>query len=348
MRRRAGRPGREAVAAPALIGGRGAAAGIAAAFLAFAGFAVAAPLAAYTVSLAAFGGPHVLSELRYVDRRFGRRLGGALFVRLGVLLALVVTARALLVAKVVPASIEAPMELGLVAALALSVAWGTASQASAAVAVALIIGAATWLAPYDTLVVFALLHNLTPLGFLWQLTPRGRRAAVMAVAVLGLIALPLLVATGLPRALLGGAFDGPDPLGAGPLGAHLFAYVPPFLAGAHDQDLFTAAVVAQGGHYLAVIVALPAMLRRIEPDARGLAPWPSGWPFAALLAGAGAAGLAGFSIDFARARGLYGIAASLHAWIEIPLLILALTGQSASASPTAQETALAPSETSIA
>ena len=35
---------------------------------------VIAPLAVYSLTLAAFGLPHVLSELRYVDRRFGRSL----------------------------------------------------------------------------------------------------------------------------------------------------------------------------------------------------------------------------------------------------------------------------------
>ena len=43
---------------------------IVAAFL----LAAAAPLATYTLALAIFGLPHVLSELRYVDHRFAARI----------------------------------------------------------------------------------------------------------------------------------------------------------------------------------------------------------------------------------------------------------------------------------
>jgi len=125
--------------------------------------------------------------------------------------------------------------------------------------------------------------------------------------------------------------------------------LPPFLAGSgHAADFFTAAVVAQGGHYLAVIVVLPLMLARLSPGARGLVPWPPAWAFALLVAASGLAGLLTFPQDFAAARGVYGIFASVHAWLEIPILILALTGQRASARPTPSEAALAASETSIA
>jgi hypothetical protein len=49
--------------------------GMAAAVVLVTGTAVAAPLLAYSVTLASFGAAHVLSELRYVDLRFGRVLG---------------------------------------------------------------------------------------------------------------------------------------------------------------------------------------------------------------------------------------------------------------------------------
>ena len=56
--------------------------------------AVSFPLLVYSVTLAAFGLPHVLSELRYVDRRFGRRLAPPRIAAMVALLAAVVTARA--------------------------------------------------------------------------------------------------------------------------------------------------------------------------------------------------------------------------------------------------------------
>jgi hypothetical protein len=319
--------------------------------LGFAAFAVAAPLAVYTVTLALFGLPHVLSELRYVDRRFGRRVGWPLLGLLAGLLAVIAAARAALVFHVMSAPVEVPLELGLVALLALSVARGSITQRAMALAVALAIGTAAALAPFDTAVTLAVLHNLTPLGLLWQLAPPERRWRVMTPAVLGMLALPLLVATGLPRMVLGPGLGGLDPLGAGPLGEHLFAYVPRALsASGHVVDLFTASVVAQGGHYLSVILVLPWLLGRFEPGARGVVPWPRGRWFLVLLLLASAAGLVAFGPDFAQGRAVYGIFASMHAWLEIPVLVLALTGlgQRSSSTPTRQDAVLAASETSMA
>ncbi len=142
-----------------------------------------------------------------------------------------------------------------------------------------------------------------------------------------------------------------DPLGAGPLAANLSVYVPPVLeTSRHAADLFTAAVVAQGGHYVAVIAVLPIMLARFDPGARGLLPWPSGRGFAVLcLLIVAAVSRAAFLGGFAQARAVCGLAASFHAWIEIPILILALTAvQRPSSSPKSSEPALAMSETSMA
>jgi hypothetical protein len=295
----------------------------------FAALCIAAPLAVYTVSLAAFGLPHVLSELRYVDRRFGLHVGRALLWRMFPLLLAIVAARAALVFYLVPAIIEVPTELALVALLALSLIDGTPGQRIAAVLIAFAIGGATALAPFNTAVVLAVLHNLTPLGFLWQITKGESRTRVMSLAALGFVGLPLLVATGLPRLVLT-SLSGTtefDPLGAGPLHDHVYVYVPAALAvTSHAIDLFTASVVAQGAHYFCVIVVLPMMLGRVDRGAHGLFSWPSGAWFAVLCAGAATVGGLGFLNSFAESRALYGIFASVHAWLEIPVLIFALFG----------------------
>jgi hypothetical protein len=140
---------------------------------------VVAPLAVYSISLAAFGLPHVLSELRYVDRRFGRRLGAPTVIVMTALLASIVAARAGVIAHLLAPGFETPLELGLVAALALAAARGGAVTRAAAVGVALLIGALAIVDPFETMVGFSVLHNLTPLGFLWQLAPRSRRPAAM-------------------------------------------------------------------------------------------------------------------------------------------------------------------------
>src|SRR5215475_8907360 len=84
--------------------------------------AVAAPLLVYSLSLATFGLAHVLSELRYVDRRFGRSLGMSQVVAMGALLAGIVAARASGVFGLLDSTTAITAELGLVVALALSAA----------------------------------------------------------------------------------------------------------------------------------------------------------------------------------------------------------------------------------
>ena len=186
------------------------------------------------------------------------------------------------------------------------------------------------IAPFTTSVAVAILHNFTPLGFLWQIAPRAARPRVMAAAGFGLLLLPLLAAMGgahLALNALGFSPSAFDPLGAGPLAEHLGVYVPrAFVDGPRAVDFFTASVIAQGAHYLAVIVILPFLLGRLDPGAAGLVAWPRGVLFALLCAAAAGLALSPFFADFARARAYYGLFAAIHAWIEVPVLILALTG----------------------
>jgi hypothetical protein len=316
---------------------------------------IAFPLLIYSVTLASFGLAHVASELRYVDRRFGARIAPK---RIGVMLALLIgaaAARACGVFGVVDQTSAVAAELSLVVVLALTAANGPAGRRALALVVAMSLGVATLLAPYDTTVVLSVLHNLTPLAFLWELTPRPSRLPVMAVALTVFIALPLVVATGLPRELLA-ALDLPtpplDPLGAGPLANHLYIYAPaPLLGSFSGIDLFSASVIAQCAHYMAVIVILPALLQRHDPFAEGVVRWPRGVVFAAIVTLASAVALTRFAGDFVAARALYGIAASFHAWIEIPLIVIALTASYArntSTTPTALDAALVASDNNSA
>ncbi|MGE3689926.1 MAG: hypothetical protein AB7F98_00950 [Novosphingobium sp.] len=328
---------------------------LAAALALFAVIAIAEPLAAYAVALALFGLPHVLSELRYADRRFGRRVGLSLVRTVLGMLCAIVAMRAATGFGLIDPAIGAPAELGGVALLALLCVRGGLMQKCIALAVGLSIGSGVLLAPFDTMIVLSVLHNLTPLGFFWEIAPQSRRGWIMGLASAGLLGLPLLVATGLPGAALattGWAGRAADPLAAGSLYDQLHVYVPSWLAQSPQAlDLFAGAVVAQGGHYLAVIIVLPLLLRRYDPQARGLLAWPRDCRFAVLVAALGVASLAGFlAMGFAEARLLYGLAAAFHAWIEVPLLILALTGgvQPWISSPASNEAALASSEASMA
>ncbi len=313
-----------------------------------------APLATYTVTLAVFGLPHVLSELRYVDRRFGRRLDRRFLLPILLLLPMIVAVRASWVLHLIPTGPGLCGELFGVALLALLCARGSGARKSVAVAVAVVLGGATAVDSFATAVALSILHNMTPLGFLWQIAPRAQRSRIMFQSAGIFLGLPLLTATGWPRMAmerLAGPIAAADPLHAGPLADNLFVYVPAsLLTTSHAVDLFSASVVAQIAHYGAVIIILPLLSRRLDARARGLFPWPNGAVFAILIAAGGALVLAGFFTGFAEARALYGIVAAFHAWLEIPVLILALTaaGQGSSHKPNSADAELAASDTSSA
>lgn len=301
----------------------------------------AAPLLVYTVSLAAFGLPHVLAELRYVDARFsariGRRLGGGLLAMLAALVVL----RTLGLAGVLPAGARGSGELLVLAGLAALAlpalaAAGPGRAVLGAALLALALAGATE-APAATLAVIALLHNLTPLGFLAERL-RGaerRRAFVLGTALFGVI--PVLLLLGLPDRLLealgvaAGAAGASFP-GAGPLDAHLGAFVP---AAWHSEPfavrLFAAAAFLQVLHYAVVLHVLPRLQRDAAGPGTMLVAWPAGRRFGLAVAAFGGLMLAGFAWSFADARAVYGVFAAVHAWIEIPILLLAAAGGKAGA-----------------
>ena len=307
----------------------------------------AAPLAVYTVLLAGFGLAHVLSEFAYVDRRFGRRLGPGQIAACALLLLIAAGWRAAGVFHLIPAGQALVAELATVVLLILAVAAPAGPRsAGLALAAALPLGLATALAPFETAVVLSIGHNFTPLGLLFDALPRRRRVMGMTLALGGFIALPLLVASGLPRALLGLGLENFDPLATGGIARHIHVYVPRgWQDGPSAMDLFAASVVAQAAHYVAVIGVLPRLL----PGAsRGLLPWPRPALFAAAVIAGSAVGVVGFLDDFAGARGLYGIVASVHAWIELPLLVLIAGGFQRSSRPAPTETRLAAKDSASA
>lgn len=287
---------------------------------------VALPLATYTTLLALFGVPHVGSELRYLDYRFGDRLGRRVVYRLVALLGLAMGARAAGLFGLLPWPIAATFEILLAAIAILSlVATGRGVRWSAMLA-SLLLVACAMLAPLATLLFLAVSHNLTPLGFLAERLRGQQRRRALLLGTLGFVVLPLLIATGLPFHWLGElGFVGPDvaafPL-AGSLEANLGAYVPSWALG-EDWALhaFSASVFAQGIHYVAVIAVLP---RLIPGDARPIVRWPRASVFWLIVATAGLAVFTGFAVDYAMMRKLYVVLALLHAWLEIPLLLFAL------------------------
>jgi hypothetical protein len=287
---------------------------------------VALPLAIYTTVLALFGVPHIGSELRYLDYRFGIRLGRSLVYRLVGLLGLAMAARAAGVFGLLSWPVAAAVEITLAAVAILAMANAAREVRWSAMLAALLLVICAILAPLATLLFLAVSHNLTPLGFLAERLQGAERRRALLLGGLGFIGLPLLIATGLPFHWLGAlGLDGPEVAAfpaAGSLEANFGAYLPGWAFGENwALHAFSACVFAQCIHYIAVIIILP---RLIPADARPIAAWPSGPWFWLVLAAIGFAAFTGFAVDYAVVRQVYGVLALFHAWLEIPLLLFML------------------------
>jgi hypothetical protein len=274
----------------------------------------------------------VLSELRYVDHRFAPRVGRRVMIVFAACLAAIVLARVALAAGAVPAWAAITVELVLDAAMAAAVlplVGPHPLRRSAVGAAVFLLLAMAWRLPFEMLAILAVAHNVTPVAFLAEALPAGAaRRRMLRLAGLVFVALPALIASGLPQAWLHGAgLFAPDlaAFDVGPLVLHLGAYLPAALQDAPwAVAAFSAAVFAQLMHYAAVIGWMP---RLIAPASGGAAlPWPRARVFWAAVAGAGAAMLALFAVDWTTARLAYSLAAAVHASVEIPLIALALAG----------------------
>lgn len=293
--------------------------------LAIAGLGVAtalaaamAPLWVYALSLACFGLPHVLTELRYVDERFAGRLTARVRSGLVLLLLAIVAVRVAGLGGVGSTELRVGLELGLGAAL---VAWPLQQCRAGALwpglllASLLALGVAT--APATTMVLFALLHNLTPIGFLAERLRGPQRAFALLGAVVAFVLVPAAMLLLPPPSVFTG------PLGTGELDLHLAVFVPASLHGSeHGDRLFAIAAWWQCAHYALVLHVLP---RVGAGDAvrRDVLRWPTSQHFARWVVVAGGAMAVAFVAGFGTSRAVYGVFAAVHAWIELPVLALA-------------------------
>ncbi len=271
--------------------------------------ATAAPLATYSLSLAVFGVPHVLAELRYVDLRFhGRIARPQLSWILGILFVLAI-ARAAVYAQHSWHTYEALVELLILALL-------------------------------------ALLHNLTPIGFLAErLQGRARFHALFACALAFLFVPTYIVLMPSSHGSFGDVLPRLDVAEwTGPLANHLAIFVPRNMIDLKwAPRLFSAAAYLQVLHYIVVLAVLPRLVRdppslvddagavcrsnlavTPHPPSLTIVSWPSTQVFRRYLIGAGTLSALIFAISFHDARLLYAIPASVHAFVEFPILLLAI------------------------
>jgi len=292
---------------------------------------VVAPIAAFVLMISAFGLPHVLYELRYCDERFSARAPAPALWIIGILLAIIALARIANGAHILSADVFLPIELSLGATLAFTGAYFMRANRllGAALGLAFALGAA--FVPIATFLVWAWLHNLTPMGFVAEITQGEERRRWLVALAIPFFVLPALVATGAFHALAsvffapmfftGGEWQTMSMFGAGD--RPLLSFLP---QGSSDLNLFSAAVVAQSMHYVAVIVLLPQLLAAKQGAAAraSLVPWPSWRVFAGAVAVLAAIAFGIYAVSYTDARAAYGVAAAIHAWVELPILLLAL------------------------
>ncbi|MES3025972.1 MAG: hypothetical protein V4857_30695 [Pseudomonadota bacterium] len=274
------------------------------------------PLPLYLVSLALFGLPHIVLELSFLRSRYAARWPTRWWIALGIVLLLQALGRAAAwhgEFSVESSRIVDVLALFLLALLILlapmRVGW------PARVTGLLGAGAVMWLLErgdlVEALLLLAIAHNFTPLALAWDMAREHRPARGMAWMITGMLMLPPLVAlSAWGGGIVPAAFAGQSWSLAGQL--------PSNIDGARGEAVLSAIVLAQCLHYYCVIVLLP----RAEARRVGKAITPAPLLFALLVAVL--LHLAYYLHDFSSARQLYAVAAGFHAWLEWPVLLMAL------------------------
>ncbi len=287
---------------------------------------VVAPIATFVLMISAFGLPHVLYELRYCDERFSARVPARALWIIGALLAVIAAARIGNGAHLIPAAVFVPIELSFGAALAFTAAYFMRENRVLGAVIGLVFALGAAFAPIATFLIWAWLHNLTPMGFVAEITQGEERRRWLLMLSVPFFVLPALVAMGVFHQLGALVFADQALWTSSVFGAGdkpLMSFLP---SGSSDLTLFSAAVVAQSMHYVAVIVLLPKLLAAKQGGCHAptIVPWPS-WPvFGLAVAGIAALAFGIYAVSYTDARAAYGVAAAIHSWVEVPILLLAL------------------------
>jgi hypothetical protein len=294
---------------------------------------VAFPLGTYALTLAMFGLPHVLMELRYVDTRFCKRLGSTLRQRILLLLFAILSIRSMQVFGVISSQLSIPLELSCVACLVVLVVPVFASKnwrlAILGVVLLILLTAGIFFAPTLTLLFFAVFHNITPVGFIAEKLRGSQRRSALWVCFLIFAVIPLIILSGLPYQLLssfGLTALQASILNVGNLDSHLGVFIPTPL---HTEVIaihaFSAAVFLQCMHYAVVIGIFSRWNTYTElQKSDSFFWWLSMEHFYKFVLFLSVLLFVSFIASFRDARAIYGIAAAIHAWVEIPILLLTL------------------------
>ena len=300
---------------------------------------VAFPLGTYALTLAMFGLPHVLTELRYIDTRFSKRLDSTLRQRILLLLFAIFGIRCLQVIGVMSTQLSIPLELSCVACLVVLVIPIFTSKnwqlkilslgGILGVVILMFLTAGIFFAPTLTLLFFAIFHNITPVGFIAEKLRGLQRRSALWLCFLIFAVIPLIIISGLPYQLLssfGLTALQASILNVGNMDSHLGVFVPAQL---HTEAIaihaFSAAVFLQCMHYVVVIGIFSRWTNYTElQKVDSFFWWLSIEHFYKFVLFLSVLLFVSFIASFRDARAIYGIAAAIHAWVEIPILLLTL------------------------
>ena len=288
---------------------------------------VAFPLATYTLTLASFGLAHVLTELRYVNYRFNQRLNIDLQRKIIVLLLIIVNLRISELLGILNSSIIVSLELVCVIGLVMLVIpiltvknW---KLGILGILICIILSAGVFWIPTLMMLILAVLHNLTPIGFIAERLRGLRRKFALFICLIVFVLIPSVIISGYPYNYLS-SLDLVAPsaniLQAGNLQLHLSAFVPREL---HKSFIaihaFSAAVFLQCMHYAVILGVLPNWERNKHSN---LLVFNRQNIFEKIVIFLSTLIFIYFAQSFTDARKLYSIAAAIHAWVEFPILLL--------------------------
>jgi hypothetical protein len=279
--------------------------------------AIVFPFATYAATLATFGIAHVTIELRYLDSRFHHRLDRTLESRWVILLIAIACWRCCAIFGWLAAGIAQLLELGCGLGLVLLATQylGEYNRRSILPGIILssVLGMGIVRDPIATSVILAIVHNLTPIGFILdrQNSKYSHTLLITCGIIFGLM--PLLI-------FIWQLFHSSGQIDLVTNSIYLNAFVAPgWQKLAIAYPLFSAVVFLQCMHYLTVIGLFSQWTNEHAPT---LLPWVTSKSFYIILAGISICLLLAFQRDFGATRSIYGIIASIHAWIEIPVLLL--------------------------
>lgn len=288
---------------------------------------VSFPLLTYSLTLALFGLTHVAQELHFVDQRFASRIKGSNFLlALIILMPAIVAIRSAMVFGLLEPRLAYNIELILVVFLSLSsLLYARHSLIIVILVCTLALG--FLFSPISTILILAVLHNLTPIGFIVEVVSKKQKKLALLFCLGVFIFTPLLILSGLPAQFIEpilGIHDQYTLFPTGALERHLGVFLPQvFHQKPWAHHAFSAITFAQCMHYVAVIWIMPKLLKKTSPLNQSIISWPKQGYFWNLIVVSTLVLVFFYCQDFFWARSIYGIAAAMHAYVEIPILLIA-------------------------